>query len=259
MNSSVIIVTGAGGDLGRAIASAFCGENRTVIAADLDGAAAEATAEVLGQAGSEVVPVICDVTDQSSVAAMVKIARGLGDIGVLVNNAGGVTKASLQSMDLAGWQADVTLNLNAAYICFSAVENDLKAHKGCVVNIASINGMGAYGHPAYSAAKAGLIHFTKMIAVEYGKFGVRANAVAPGTVRTRAWDARAEANPGIFDEVRRWYPMERIARTEDVANAVKFLSSPEARAITGVCLPVDCGLSAGQTELARCFSQSEDY
>jgi NAD(P)-dependent dehydrogenase (short-subunit alcohol dehydrogenase family) len=91
-----------------------------------------------------------------------------------------------------------------------------------VINIASVNGMGVFGHPAYSAAKAGLLHFTKLVAVEYGKFGIRSNAVAPGTVRTQAWEARAAANPNVFEEARRWYPLQRVVDPEDVANAVGF-------------------------------------
>ena len=119
--------------------------------------------------------------------------------------------------------------------------------------------MGVYGHPAYSAAKAGMIHMTRLIAVEYGKFGIRANAVAPGTVRTQAWEARAAANPDIFREAAAHYPLGRIARAEDVAEAVGFLASPLAGAITGICLPVDCGLTAGIPALARTFSQSADF
>jgi NAD(P)-dependent dehydrogenase (short-subunit alcohol dehydrogenase family) len=104
-----------------------------------------------------------------------------------------------------------------------------------------------------------MLHFTKLVAVEYGKFGIRSNAIAPGTVRTQAWEARAAANPNVFEEARRWYPLQRVADPKDVANAVGFLASDQASAISGVCLPVDCGLTAGQAELARTFSQSADY
>jgi NAD(P)-dependent dehydrogenase (short-subunit alcohol dehydrogenase family) len=119
--------------------------------------------------------------------------------------------------------------------------------------------MAVFGHPAYSAAKAGLLHFTRLVAVEYGKFGIRSNAVAPGTVRTQAWEVRAAANPNVFEEAKRWYALQRVVDPVDVANAVSFLASPLAAAITGVCLPVDCGLTAGQAELAHTFSQSEHY
>jgi NAD(P)-dependent dehydrogenase (short-subunit alcohol dehydrogenase family) len=166
---------------------------------------------------------------------------------------------SLGDTDGDIWRKDNALNLEAPFLCFRAFEGALKASQGALVNISSVNGMAVFGHPAYSAAKAGLIHLTKLIAVEYGKFGIRANAVAPGTVRTQAWEARAAANPQVFDEAKRWYALRRIATAEDVANAVYFLASDQAAAITGVCLPVDCGLTAGQAELARTFSQSEHY
>lgn len=256
---SVAIVTGAGGDIGRAIVAALRAPTRTVIAADINGEAAAGTAEALSGDEGEVVAVTCDVTDVESVAAMAEAARAEGEISVLVNNAGAAHGLSLHSTTPESFRADLKLNLEAAYLCFDTVSADLKKAGGALVNIASVNAIGAYGHPAYSAAKAGLIQFTKLTAVEYGKFGVRANAVAPGTVRTRAWEDRASVNPGIFDEVKRWYPLQRIARPEDVAAAVAFLAGPHAAAITGVCLQVDCGLSAGQAELARSFTQSDDY
>jgi NAD(P)-dependent dehydrogenase (short-subunit alcohol dehydrogenase family) len=135
----------------------------------------------------------------------------------------------------------------------------LIASRGSVVNIASVNGIGVFGHPAYSAAKAGMIHLTRLIAVEYGHHGIRANAIAPGTVRTQAWEDRAANNPAVFDQAAAHYALGRIVRPEDVAEAVGFLASPLAAAITGICLPVDCGLTAGIPALAATFSQSPDY
>ncbi len=95
-----------------------------------------------------------------------------------------------------------------------------------------------------ASPRPSLLHFTRLVAVEYGKFGIRSNAVAPGTVKTQAWEARAAANPNVFEEARRWYPLQRVVDPKDVANAVGFLAGPQATAITGVCLPVDCGLTA---------------
>lgn len=201
----------------------------------------------------------CDVTDPASVARLVEAAEVFGPIRLLVNNAGGVTHASLQSSDIEGWRRDMALNLEGPVNCFFACQAQLKQNAGCVVNIASVNAYGTFGHPAYSAAKAGLVQFTRMLAVEYGKFGIRANAVAPGTVETGAWRDRAEANPQVMEEAKRWYPLGRVVRTQDVAHAVRFLASEKAASITGVVLPVDCGLLAGQAELARTFSQSADY
>lgn len=254
--TKVAIVTGAAGDIGRAICAALLEAGHAVLAADLSQAGAEATALALAGKGT-IRAHAADVTDEASVAGMAAAARALGAITVLVNNAGGCIDPSVTQTTLPNWRRDTALNLDAPMLCFKAVEADLKATRGAMVNIASVNGLGVYGHPAYSAAKAGMIHFTKFVAVEFGKFGVRANAVAPGTVQTGAWKARADANPNVFAEARRWYPLQRVARPEDVADAVRFLAAAEA--ITGVVLPVDCGLSAGQVELPRTFSQSPDF
>ena len=258
MTSSVAIVTGAAGDIGRAIAWRLADDHDIVLMPDLDGAAVAKAAAGLGDA-DRFVPFECDITDPSSVADMARRAGALGLVRTLVNNAGAARAVSLQDTTPEIWRMDSTLNLEAAFLCFRAVEDALKESRGSVVNIASVNGTSVFGHPAYSAAKAGLLHLTKLIAVEYGKFGIRANAVSPGTVRTQAWEARAAANPNVFEDARRWYPLQRIASPDDVANAVGFLASPLAAAISGVCLPVDCGLTAGQTELARTFSQSDNY
>ena len=255
---AIAIVTGAAGDIGRAIARRLADGHDVVVLADIDGGAAERAARDLGDE-ARFVAVACDVTDARSVAAMAEEASSHGLVRTLVNNAGAARAVSLHDTTPEIWRMDNALNLEAAFLCFRAVEEMLKRSRGSVVNIASVNGMTVFGHPAYSAAKAGLLHLTRLIAVEYGKFGIRANAVAPGTVRTQAWEARAAANPQVFDEAKRWYPLERIVDPEDVANAVHFLAGPQASAISGVCLPVDCGLTAGQAEIARTFSQSSHY
>lgn len=258
MTISLAIVTGAAGDIGAAIARRLSDSHDIVLLADIDLDAAAATAARLGP-GETFRPIQCDVTDEASVSALAKAAAELGVVKTLVNNAGAARAVSLHDTTPEIWRADNALNLEAAFLCFRAVEDMLKASRGSVVNIASVNGMNVFGHPAYSAAKAGLLHFTRLVAVEYGKFGIRSNAVAPGTVKTQAWEARAASNPNVFEEARRWYPLQRVVDPADVAEAVAFLAGPHAAAITGVCLPVDCGLTAGQAELARTFSQSEHY
>ena len=258
MTSSVAIVTGAAGDIGRAIARRLGEDHDVVLMPDLDGDAVERAAASLGNP-EKFIAITCDITNVASVAQMAARAAELGVVRTLVNNAGAARAVSLHDTTPEIWRMDSVLNLEAAFLCFRAVEEALKESQGSVVNIASVNGTNVFGHPAYSAAKAGLLHLTKLIAVEYGKYGIRANAVSPGTVRTQAWEERAAANPNVFEDARRWYPLQRIASPDDVANAVGFLASPLALAITGVCLPVDCGLTAGQAELARTFSQSENY
>lgn len=250
------LVTGAAGDIGRAIAQRLKSGHDLVLMTDRDPEAVRAAADALGDGFAALK---LDVTDPESCAAVAAEAGKLGQVATLVNNAGGVQAASLQSTRPEDWQADRALNLDAPFYVFRALVPQLKATKGSVVNIASVNGMAVFGHPAYAAAKAGMIHLTRLIAVEYGKFGIRANAVAPGTVRTKAWEARAAQNPNVFAEAAAHYPLGRIVAPEDVAEAVGFLASPLAAAITGICLPVDCGLTAGIPALAHTFTQSDDY
>lgn len=253
------IVTGGGGDIGRAIAARLAADFATIIIADRNIDSARQCADDIDPTTARAVPQECDITGVASVADMIAIAAESGPIELLVNNAGGGVRTSLQATGPQDWENDVALNLNGAFHCFSAAADHLKASKGTVINIASVNGLAVFGHPAYSAAKAGLIQFTRSIAVEYGKFGIRANAIAPGTVRTQAWEDRLAINPNVFDDVLRWYPLKRVADTEDIANAVAFLASDQAKAITGICLPIDCGLTAGQTDLASAFTQSPHF
>ena len=122
---------------------------------------------------------------------------------------------------------------------------------GSIVNVGSVNGLSALGDPAYSAAKAGMISLTRSLAQEYGRYGIRANCVLPGTVRTPIWDERKAKDPNVLKQLERWYPLGRIVEPDEVARVIAFLASDAASAITGVALPVDCGLTAGNIVMAR--------
>lgn len=256
MPTRLAVITGAAGDIGRAIARRLLQDHDALLLADRDLAAVERAAEDLGPAAQAI---RVDVTDPAACAQLARAAQALGGATTLVNNAGAAAAVSLQGSTAQTWQADRALNLDAAFYVFQALADQLAAQQGSVVNIVSVNGMQVFGHPAYSAAKAGMIHLTRLIAVEYGRQGIRANAVAPGTVRTQAWQARADANPHVFAQAAQHYALGRIVAPDDVAEAVGFLASPLAGAITGVVLPVDCGLTAGIPGLAHTFTQSDDY
>jgi NAD(P)-dependent dehydrogenase (short-subunit alcohol dehydrogenase family) len=248
------VVTGGAGDIGQAIAQRLAATHAGVVVVDRD---ATGAADVAAAIGARARAAACDVPDPAALAAL---AAGVdGPVSTLVHNAGAAQAISLGGTTPVTWAADRSLNLDAAWFCFYAFRPALIASRGSIINIASVNGLGVFGHPAYSAAKAGMIHLTRLIAVEYGRHGIRANTVAPGTVATRAWAARRAANPRVMEEAAAHYPLGRVATPEDVAAAVAFLASPDAAAITGVCLPVDCGLTAGTPTLARTFSQSPDY
>jgi len=172
-------------------------------------------------------------------------------VDVLINNAGFSNHATFAKTDPAGWSEDVHGNLNGAYHCVYAVLPRMCAKGGgVIVNIGSVNGLAALGDPAYSAAKAGVISMTRSLALEYGRYGVRVNIVLPGTVRAPLWNKRARKDPKVLATLERWYPLGRIVEPIDVAHAVAFLASDDASAITGVALPVDCGLTSGNIVMA---------
>jgi meso-butanediol dehydrogenase/(S,S)-butanediol dehydrogenase/diacetyl reductase len=122
---------------------------------------------------------------------------------------------------------------------------------GVILNIASVNGLAYFGNEAYSAAKAGMINLTQSIAARYGAHGVRANAIAPGSIRTPIWQERVDAEPEIFDKLVKWYPLGRVGEPEDVARAALFLASDDSDWISGAVLRVDGALMAGYPLMAE--------
>jgi meso-butanediol dehydrogenase/(S,S)-butanediol dehydrogenase/diacetyl reductase len=241
------IVTGAASGIGRAIARRLAGEGARVAIADLDlDRAMEVGEEIAGDGGTGMA-VAVDVSDPQRVASMLEgVGRSFGGVDVLVNNAVNRPADDLLAMSVEDWDRDVAVTLRGAYLCTRAVlPGMLTRGAGAIVNIASVNGLAYYGNEAYSAAKAGLISLTRSTAVRYGPHGVRANAIAPGTVRTPNWDARVAADRDVFDKVATWYPAGRVGEPEDIAHAALFLASDEASWVTGAVLPVDGGLTAG--------------
>ena len=234
-----VLVTGAGGGIGAALLAAFRAEGARLLACDRPGAALDAidAEERIG-------------FDLADPAAIDCAARGLlasgGAPDIVVSNAG-FTRAET----LRGWDADlaareVEVNLTGAMRLVAALLPAMAARGGgAIVCVSSVNALLHVGNPAYSAAKAGLLAWCRAIAVEYGRAGIRANAVCPGSVRTPAWDHRVAKDPGVVERTARFYPLGRLAEPAEVAAAVLFLASPLAGAITGAALPVDCGLSAG--------------
>ena len=246
-----VMVTGAAGGIGQELCRHFAGLGADILALDKDAAALEAM-EIPAETAPRIDRQCADLTDAAVLAATVDAyAERSGPIDILINNAGAAAATALSNLDAAGWASDIELNLTGAYHCVEAVKARMfAAGKGVILSIGSVNGLTALGHPAYSAAKAGLISYTKSLAVEYGPRGIRANILCPGTVRTQAWDIRAAANPAIFTQLRRWYPLRDFPQPIDIAKAAAFLASDDARMITGVVLPIDSGLTAGNPVMA---------
>lgn len=239
----VILVTGASRGIGRSIALAFA-EPGTVVALGYrsgEEAAAGVLAEVKGR-GAEGMTLQADVADLAQVRSMIDaLVSRHGRIDVLVNNAGGHRDGLLALMDPADWDVVIDLNLKGVFHCCKIVTRHMMAQRsGAIVNVSSLSGItGLPGQTNYAAAKGGVNAFTKALAQEVARFGIRVNAVAPGLVETEmAMQIPAAQRERLLSSV----PMGRMATPEEVAAAVKFLASDDASYITGQIIQVTGGI-----------------
>jgi NAD(P)-dependent dehydrogenase (short-subunit alcohol dehydrogenase family) len=243
-----VAITGAAGGIGRWLCRFFGEEGATIAALDRSETVLE-LAETLGKQGITVKAATADIADPDAVG---RAFAGFGEVHVLVNNAGISRHSTIAATEPAGWEEDIAANLNGAFACARAVLPQMVARRaGNIVTVGSVNGLAALGDPAYSAAKAGMISMTRSLAQEYGRYGIRANIVLPGTVRTPIWDERKAKDPDVLKTLERWYPLGRIVEPEEVARVIAFLASDLASAVTGAAIPVDCGLMSGNIVMAR--------
>ncbi len=241
LNEKVAIVTGGSRGIGRATALALASEGAKVVVnyANSSAAAEEVVAEIQAM-GREAITVKADVSQEDEANALIKAATDTwGRVDVLVNNAGITRDTLLMRMKPADWQAVINLNLTGVFLCTRAVTKlMLKQKSGRIINIASVAGqMGNPGQANYSAAKAGVIGFTKTVAKELASRGITVNAVAPGFIATdMTHDIKA-------DEILKFIPLARFGEATEVAGLIRFLAAdPAAAYITGQTLNVDGGM-----------------
>ncbi|GAB3596863.1 SDR family NAD(P)-dependent oxidoreductase [Microbacterium tumbae] len=245
----VAVVCGGAQGIGRAVSERLAAEGAHVVIADQAEDAAAELADSIRASGGTAKARMLDAADASSVG---RFFYGLGEdsgaMDVLVNCPAHASDTHFERITESEFDFDVAVTLKAPFLCIQAAVPHLlrSAHGGNVVTIGSVNGIEAFGNEVYAAAKAGLASLTKNLALRYGPLGLRFNLVAPGTVGTRSWDARRASEPGILNGIGDLYPLRRIGTPEDVAAACAFLASDDASWITGVTLPVDGGITAGQ-------------
>ncbi|MFI1205486.1 3-oxoacyl-ACP reductase FabG [Streptomyces sp. NPDC020883] len=243
----VAIVTGAARGIGAATAVRLAAEGRAVAVLDLDEAACKDTVAKITAAGGKAVAIGCDVSDGDQVAAAVeRVAGELGAPTVLVNNAGVLRDNLLFKMSETDWDTVMNVHLRGAFLMSRACQKHMVDAKfGRIVNLSSSSALGNRGQVNYSAAKAGLQGFTKTLAIELGKFGITANAVAPGFIATDMTAATAARVGMDFEDFKTaaatQIPVQRVGNPDDIANAIAFFTGEAAGFVSGQVLYVAGG------------------
>jgi NAD(P)-dependent dehydrogenase (short-subunit alcohol dehydrogenase family) len=234
------LVTGAARGIGLATAKRFLADGWQVALIDRD-------ATALGEAAADLENArafVCDVSKPPEVEAMIAdVLRFTGRIDALVNNAGVADFGPIADHDLPRWRTVMETNLDGVFLVSQAALPALRDAHGAIVNIASISGLRASTlRTAYGTSKAAVIHLTKQQAAELGEFGIRANCVCPGPVRTKL--AMAVHTPDIIDAYHDAIPLRRYGSEEEIANVIRFLCSDEASYVTGQVIAVDGGFES---------------
>ena len=243
----VVIITGAGGEIGRAAAALFAREGARLVLADLSLEAAEATAHAISDQCVRVVTAQVDITSVASVDAMLDLcAREFTRLDCAFNNAGINLPADVE-WQLEAFDQSMTVNANGTMYCMTAESRLMEAAgKGSIVNNASANGIvGSTRQPGYSASKHAVVGLTRTAAIRWAKLGIRVNAVCPSSVQTPMTERSMALSPELRTHLMSMSPMGRLAQPSEVAEAALWLCSDRASFINGVALPVDGGFTAG--------------
>ena len=240
----VALVTGAGSGIGEATARRFVAEGAIVAVNDVDVDRARAVAGALEKEGGRTLAVPANVTRRDEVEAMVaRVVAELGRLDVLINNAGINRDAMSHKMTEEQWDQVLAVNLKGTFLCAQAALPTMRERGwGRVVNTSSVGALGNIGQANYAASKAGVIGLTRTLALEYAKYGVTVNCVAPGAVLTPMLAGVPEP---IRQKITAQIPMGRIADPAEIAGVHVFLASEDAGFITGQVLFVDGGMSVG--------------
>ncbi len=242
-----VLVTGGGSGLGKATALAFAQSGARVAILSRSAERLEAAAAEIRKAGTAVLPVAADVRSPEGIeSAVERIEKELGPLDILVNNAAGNFLVPSEQLSPNGFRSVVEIVLHGTWFCSSIVgRRMLSRGHGAIVNVVATyaeTGMPGVVHSA--AAKAGVLSITKTLAAEWGSRGIRVNAIAPGIMATEGASQNLKfADPETQEKLKKTIPARRLARTEEVADAILYLCSSAADYVTGTCLTIDGGIS----------------
>ena len=251
----VAIVTGAARGIGRAIAIRLASEGCRVVVDDIDAAGGNETVKKITDSGRQALFVAADVSKEQDVQDLVATTeKTFGVPGILVNSA----ICGLPAIIGNQFDPNVEVVLHGAWLCMQAVIPGMRASGGgSIVNISSVNAFMGFGRAhVYSAIKAAIIGMSRSMCSELGPDKIRINCICPGTVLTEIWQERIEKDPGIVDRLARLYPLGRLGKPEDIANAALFLASEESSFMTGSVMVVDGGVTAANLGFGGLSSKS---
>lgn len=239
----VVVITGAGSGIGAGTAQRFAREGANVVLVGRTQEKLEKTAAALPPGKHLVAP--CDVSVAEEVEALAqRVTEEYGRVDVLVNNAGTVIQGLIHEVKLEDWQKLMDTDLNGVFYCLRFFMPAILKSKGNVINVSSVSGLGGdWGMSPYNAAKGAITNFTRSLAMDYAADGVRVNAVCPGFTFTDLTEDMKQ-DETLLKKFYERIPMGRAGEPEDLADAIAFLASDDARYITGVNLPVDGGITA---------------
>jgi NAD(P)-dependent dehydrogenase (short-subunit alcohol dehydrogenase family) len=243
LTDKIAIVTGGGSGIGRRVAMAFSEFEAKLISADIDQKAADLVVSKIKGQGGEAIAIRMDVTHPDEVHEMVNtVLSTFGRIDILFNNAGISIRGPAESFPLEDWNKVIGVNLTGMFTCAQAVGRVMiKQGKGKIINTASVSAkLGHPGNLAYSAAKHGVVGMTKVMAVEWGKYGVSVNCIGPGVIKT-AMTMKAFSDPEKYQELVRKVPLGRLGEPDDLIGAVVFLASEASNYVTGQTIYIEGG------------------
>ncbi len=239
----IVVVTGAGSGIGAASAKRFAEEGASVV---LVGRTRDKLEKVAAQlSGQDHMVADCDVAEADQVQALAsRVEEKYGRVDVLVNNAGVIVQGRIHEIELADWKKLMSVDLDGVFHCVHYFMPALLKTRGNVVNISSVSGLGGdWGMSVYNAAKGAITNFTRSLAMDYGTDGVRVNAICPGFTFTDLTEG-VKNDQALLERFYDRIPLRRAGEPEDIADAIAFIASDDARYITGANLPVDGGLTA---------------